>query len=106
MDQETKTILSEFRRGLEALYGSRLKHLVLFGSRARGDADRESDIDVLVVLGGSVDAGREISRCGQLMADASLAHTVVISCVFMEEDRFLHRQGPLLRNVRREGIEI
>lgn len=29
-------ILRELRQGLEAHYGSRLEHLVLFGSQARG----------------------------------------------------------------------
>src|SRR6266571_2296599 len=35
---------------LRALYGGRLRRVVLFGSWARGDAHPESDIDLLVVL--------------------------------------------------------
>ena len=53
-----------------------------------------SDIDVLVVLKGPVSPGEEIERSGDLIADLSLANNVVISCVFMDEDRFLPAEGP------------
>ena len=36
-------ILSRFRAEMRALYGARLERLVLFGSRARGDAKAGSD---------------------------------------------------------------
>ena len=57
-------ILAQLRAGLEALYGPQLVHLLLYGSQARGEATAESDIDVLVVLQGSVDPGAEIARAG------------------------------------------
>ena len=106
MSENLQSILRELRRQLESLYGERLVALVLFGSQARGDAQPGSDIDVLVVLKGTVEAGAEISRTGQIVADLSLDNDVVISCVFMDEDRFLHRAGPLLRNIRREGVAV
>ena len=27
-------------------------------------------------------------------------------CVFIDEERYLHRNGPLLRNIRKEGIQV
>ncbi len=106
MNEQLKTILSELRRRFEALYGERLVRMVLFGSQARGDAEDGSDIDVLVVLRGQVNAGDEISRTGQIVAHLSLQNNAVISCVFMDEDRFRHRNGPLLRNIRKEGVTV
>jgi predicted nucleotidyltransferase len=88
------------------VYGERLVRLVLFGSQARGDAEPGSDIDVLVVLKGPVEPCEEITRTGEIMAALSLQFTEVISCVFMDEERFMHRNGPLLRNIRREGVPI
>ncbi|GAB4116091.1 MAG: hypothetical protein OHK0013_49980 [Sandaracinaceae bacterium] len=42
--------LARFRATLVARFGARLRELVLFGSRARGVAHEESDLDVLVVI--------------------------------------------------------
>lgn len=106
MNIKLQAILSELREGLETLYGARLAHLVLFGSHARDDASSDSDIDVLVVLRGPVSVFQEITLTSELVSGISLAHGIVIACVFMDEDRFRHRQGPLLRNIRREGVAV
>lgn len=42
--------LGRFRAWLAGRYGDRLREFVVYGSRARGDAHEESDIDVLVVI--------------------------------------------------------
>jgi predicted nucleotidyltransferase len=56
---DAREILKQARKALEARYGARLKDLVLFGSMARGDATPDSDIDLLVVLEGPIDLGRD-----------------------------------------------
>ena len=106
MNVKLHDILAELRRRFEALYGPRLVRMVLYGSQARGDAEPGSDIDVLVVLNGEVDPCREIDRTIDEVVAVSLENDVVISCVFMDEHRFRHRNGPLLRNIRREGVAI
>jgi predicted nucleotidyltransferase len=106
MGEKVKSILAELRRRFEALYGDRLVAMILYGSQARGDAEPGSDIDVLVVLQGPVDSGAEITRTSEIVAGLSLEHGEAISCVFMDEHRFATRNGPLLRNVRKEGVAI
>lgn len=106
MNRQTQTIVKDLRSRFESLYGPRLVNMVLYGSHAQGDAVPGSDIDVLVVLEGPVDPGGEIARTGKITADLSLEHDAVISCVFMDEDRFTTRNGPFLRNVRRKGIVL
>ena len=68
------------------------------------DAQPGSDIDVLVVLKGSVNPASEIAKVGSITAKLSLDNDVVISCVFISEERFTTEQSPLLINVRREGV--
>ncbi|MEG3860959.1 nucleotidyltransferase domain-containing protein [Microcoleus sp. herbarium12] len=106
INDKLKTILTQLRDQFEQLYGDRLTRMVLYGSQARGDADPDSDIDVLVVLKAPVQVGEEIERTISIVADLSLYNDVVISCNFMNEERFTNYQGPLLRNIRREGILI
>ena len=106
MNRDLKTILTELRRRLESIYGKRLARMVLFGSRARSDAAEESDIDVLVVLHGSVHPGKEIARVGETTAAMSLEYDTVISCTFVSADRYSTERSPLLLNIRREGITV
>jgi uncharacterized protein len=106
LNTHIQNILSALQNRLTELYGDRLVQLILYGSQARGDSGPGSDLDVLVVLAGQVDAGLEIARTGEIVADLSLSHDVVIACVFMDKERFVQRQGPFLRNVRREGVVL
>ena len=106
MPKSLKHIFFELKSRLDGLYGGRLSRLVLFGSHARGDAEAESDIDVLVVLKGRVRAGMEVTRIAPVTAALSLTYDVVISCVFVSEERYLNEMSPLLINVRREGVSV
>jgi len=39
-------VMTRFRAALDAAYGARIERVILFGSRARGDARPDSDYDV------------------------------------------------------------
>ena len=100
----TQDILDEVKSGLQLLYSKRLKGVYLFGSYARGEADRESDLDVMVVLQDSKSYAREVDRTAALASDLSLKHGVTISLVFVREREWLHGDTPFLSNVRAEAI--
>jgi len=106
MDQKIHTVITKLRDKFQERYKSRLVDMILFGSQARGDADPDSDIDVLEVLKGSVQPDIEVSRTIDYVSDICLKNDVVISYIYMDENRFKTRNGPLLRNIRREGISI
>jgi uncharacterized protein (UPF0332 family)/predicted nucleotidyltransferase len=104
MNEKLNVILTELQYRFKALYGSRLTHLILYGSQARGDAEPGSDIDVMVVLEGPVNPFEEIHHTGKIVAELSLEHNEVIACVFILAEQFECEQTPLLINVHREGI--
>jgi predicted nucleotidyltransferase len=89
---------------LLAKYGNRLKQVRLFGSYARGEADDESDLDVLIILDRIDHYCGEVDRTGQLIADLSLEYGVSISRVFVSESEWRVGQSVFLRNVRAEAI--
>ena len=106
MNEQIKTIVTEFRQRLQQLYGDRLEQVILFGSQARGDAVEGSDIDVMIVLQGEVNVGDEITRTSQICSDLSLAYDVALSRIFTSAERFAHERNPLFVNVHREGVWV
>ena len=101
-----KNVLAELKRELAGALGHRLEAAYLFGSRARGEARPDSDLDVLVVVRGNFDYDDVIRRTSAFVSDLSLKHDIVISRAFVSKDRFEREQSPFLLNVRREGVLV
>ena len=55
-------ILQRFRDALAEVYGDRIERIVLFGSRARGDAQPDSDYDIAIFLKDLSNRWQEIRR--------------------------------------------
>ncbi|MCA9969091.1 MAG: nucleotidyltransferase domain-containing protein [Anaerolineales bacterium] len=72
---ETHAVL-HLVEGLQADYRSELHGIVLYGSKARGDATAESDIDVLVILSdANWQQGHDVS---DIATTLSLDHDVLL----------------------------
>ena len=104
--QTLTPLLQEFRQELAKIYGDRLVKVILFGSQARGEATKESDIDVMVVLKSPVLPGDEIIRMADIATQLDLKYNEFISIIPIAEEDFLHRQSPLMENIYREGIVL
>jgi predicted nucleotidyltransferase len=99
-------LLSRLRIELARLLGKQLDALYLYGSRARGDALPDSDVDVLVVILGDFDYFDMVERTGQIAAELSLEYETVVSLAFTSKENYVHRMSPFLMNVRQEGIAV
>lgn len=106
MHTKTEKIIKEFKEKIKALYGSRVKNVLLYGSWARGDAGEDSDIDVVVVLEGEVIPGREIDRMIDTITEINLKYGTLISVYPISERMYFTVKSPLLLNVKKEGISI
>ena len=102
--ESLRPVLCALRSSLESLYGPRFAQMLVFGSYARGEADAESDVDILIALNGEVSPGPEISRVCEITAPLSLENDMVISCVIVPLEELQRGRSPLMINVRAEGI--
>ena len=65
-------VLNRFKAALDAMYGTRIERVVLFGSRARGDARDDSDYDIAVFLKSLGDRWQELDRLADLGSNSSM----------------------------------
>jgi predicted nucleotidyltransferase len=102
---EHDPVLRFFKVSAVRVLGSHLRQILLFGSRARGDATTESDYDLLVVVD---KVNQDVVRgIDDIAGKALLDHGVVVSAFpIAEEDRAKRRYSPLLINVSREGVTV
>jgi predicted nucleotidyltransferase len=105
-EKKLQPILNQLREQLKLLYGDKLYQLILYGSQARGDSEAGSDIDILVILEGSIDSCKEIARTENIVAEISLRYNIVLACVFVSRDRYENYRSPLYLNIHREGVAI
>jgi uncharacterized protein len=104
--QPSDPTLQQCRTRLQRLYGTRLKGVVLYGSCARGTEATESDIDLMVLLEGPVDAAQEIRRMWEVLYPLQLESALLLSV--MPVDAALYDQGAyaLYRQVKADGIAL
>lgn len=104
LTKKVRALLLELRKGLGDAFGDRLHGVYLYGSHARGEADLESDVDVLIVLDRIARYGADLDRSSHLVSDLSLKYGVSISRVLVSEHDWASRQSPFLLNVRDEAV--
>lgn len=91
---------------LRALYGRRLRRVLLFGSWARDDAHPESDIDLLVVLDRVESPWEELRRMDEILWRHSYRTNAVVSAVPVGEDELGEAARPLLIRAQTEGRRV
>lgn len=105
--ENERAALDELLARLRKKYRKRLVRVVLFGSKARGDAEAESDIDLLIVVKpNGADPSESISA---EKFDIELARGVVFGGLAVTEPDFRQMQrirAPIYRSIRNEGISL
>jgi uncharacterized protein len=96
---------AKFRAALTEMYGERIERVVLYGSRARGDAGVDSDYDVAVFLNNLSDRWAEADRIAVAATDILNETGVVIHAMPYPAGAYRERT-PLMHEIRREGLDL
>ena len=104
-EQET-ALLRRIRETVHAIEPN--AQIILYGSRARGDAEPDSDWDLLVLLDGAATYGRIDDVRHHLYALEVDTNTIVNSIVRSREEWDSPRYGAMSfhENVQREGMQV
>lgn len=98
-------VLTRFRAALDRAYGARIERVVLFGSRARGDARPDSDYDVAVFLNDLADRWSEADRIAGIASDLMDETGAFVHAMPYRAGAYQERT-PLMAEIRREGREL
>ena len=99
-------LLKEIKTRLQAVYGDRLKGVVLYGSEARGDAEGDSDVDVLVLLDSTVQLGKDTRTIIDALYPLVLSTGRPIHAQPVEADVYEAGEFSLYRNAKQEGVRV
>lgn len=105
IDQDDK--VARFRREVLPRLVERYRpaHVIIFGSRARGDALRDSDLDVLVVSDAFGDI-RWLDRSPRVYGDCDIRFGVELLCYTPEEYARKVDELGIVRTASEEGMEM
>ena len=107
LNQEETKVLKEFKRRVQEQFPGELVNMLVFGSKSRGDATDESDIDIIVIThSDDKKLAKNIRYTGY---DLEIEHGIILSIqVYSERHINYLRNIPtqFIQNVDREALVI
>ena len=97
-------LLAAIKQRLLIAHGRRLRAVVLYGSEARGEAQPDSDLDVLVLLNGPIDYGKDLRTNINALYDLVLALERPISAKPVDIAAHEAAEYPLYQHAKAEGL--
>ncbi len=109
--EQDVTLVRQFADKLKEEMGDLLKSVVLFGSAARGKAQKGSDIDVLLVVNDmTIIYSKEVVASLRVMIEnvaSSVSDKFHITTMKISEFwDYLHKADPIITNILREGRSV
>ncbi len=102
-----RAAVTEYIARIRSRFPDRVLDVILFGSKVRGDADIESDIDLLVLVDTENNEFR--SELWRVASDVSLGYNVVLSPRVFGQARWAETRRirlPLYRAIVADGVPL
>ena len=87
--------------------GAQVRQVILFGSKARGDSNADSDVDVLILT--SEEDRHLQERINIIASQVSLDYDILFNPLLIAKDRWTqmaNERFSICRNVERDGITL
>jgi len=106
--EQWRAVVADFVAALREKYGDNLDRVLLYGSRARGDYDEDSDVDTIVALKHIDDYRKRRQEVWDIAYSVSFdsGRPVLFSAVLFERGELETGRGPFRLNVRREAVPV
>lgn len=104
-------IIDKFINGVEKILGNRLKKIILYGSYARGDYNKNSDIDIMILTNLSEDEMYEyFVKISDMAYDIEEENDfdIMLSPLVKNIDKFNYwlEALPFYMNIQKEGVVL
>ena len=99
--------IEELTKGIQEIFGNKAKKVILYGSYARGDYDKHSDIDVMILADIPEEEMFEYKdKIWDYAYDIDLEYDVIISVLVKNVKTFNEWLDyiPFYMNVQKEGV--
>lgn len=109
MTDDIKLILEEFVIAIKPYLGNEIQSIVLYGSYARGDFNAQSDLDIMILVGGSDnDIKKYENNVYDCAFELELKYGKVISPIIKNQQFFEYWSDtlPFYKNIVKEGVKI
>jgi len=97
----------EFLKRIRSIYGRKIQQAMLFGSKARGEATTDSDIDVLLIV--ADETWRLKDEICYISSDVSLIYEILLDVRVIGAARWQYMseiRAGLYRNISSEAIPL
>ena len=101
-----ENVLSKFRAAASLVYGPRIERIVLYGSRARGDAPQDSDYDIAVFLNDISSRWEEFRRLAEIEVDLFDETGAIVHAMPYPAGSWGSRSSPIMHEIRRDGRDL
>lgn len=106
---ELKIILDKMVEVYQKIYAGELVDVFLYGSYARGDNTKDSDIDlVAIVRGNRMEVQKPLDKIWDASSELGLEYDIVVSPKVIPYDEFMEYKEvlPYYRNIAKEGVKL
>ena len=101
--------IQEFIKAIQQLLGTRLKKAILYGSYARGDYNKKSDVDIMILTDMSFEEIEDYrDKISDIAYDIELSTGIILSPVIKNIEKYNSRVNfvPFYKNVEKEGVVL